>query len=126
MGAGFDHPPNAQYLTLRFFRLIKVNNNRSVQDVVSFAEYRSPAHKTTQAGNALFEYRSWLCQLKYDSEDDVDEAATPSQSSQLQEEPVDVIERKDSAGSVAGIKRHGEEDWSACLSPATRPGRETG
>jgi len=31
IGAGFDRPPNAQYFTLRFPRIVKIHNDRSVQ-----------------------------------------------------------------------------------------------
>lgn len=40
VSVGFDRLPNTQYLTLRFPRIIKIHNNRSVLDIISFAEYQ--------------------------------------------------------------------------------------
>lgn len=53
VGAGFDRPPNAQYLTLRFPRLVKIHSDRSVLDVMSFAEYQSLARVSMQTGSSL-------------------------------------------------------------------------
>lgn len=43
VGAGFDRPPNAQYLTLRFPHIVKVHHDRSasVQVVDDYAAYGS-------------------------------------------------------------------------------------
>lgn len=125
VGAGFDRPPNAQYLTLRFPRLVKIHSDRSVRDVMSFTEYQSLALASMQADDAQSEYGAWLCRLDYDSGDDLAEAATPSKSSQSQGGPVDVVDAKDPVDSVAGIKRRREEDRSACLSIAKRSRTET-
>jgi hypothetical protein len=122
VGGGFDRPPNAQYLTLCFPRLVKIHSDRSARDVMSFAEYQSLARESMQVGDTQSEYRSWLYQLDYDSGDDLDEATTPSKSSQ--EEPVNVVNAKDLIGSVAGIKRRREEDRSPGLCPAKRSRRE--
>jgi DNA ligase 4 len=38
MGAGFDKPANAEYFILRFLRVLKIHNNRSFKETVSFEE----------------------------------------------------------------------------------------
>jgi hypothetical protein len=108
VGAGFDRPSNAQFLTLRFPRLVKIHGDRSVRNVMSFAEYQSLARESMHVGDAQSTYRSWLCQLDYDSDDDLDEVATSSKSSQSQE-AANVAGAKYPAGSVAGIKRCRDE-----------------
>jgi DNA ligase-4 len=36
MGAGFDKPANARYFALRFLRVLKIHNDRSFKETVSF------------------------------------------------------------------------------------------
>jgi DNA ligase 4 len=38
MGTGFDKPANAKYFVLRFSRVLKIYNNRSFKETVSFKE----------------------------------------------------------------------------------------
>jgi DNA ligase 4 len=43
MGAGFDKPANARYFALRFPRVVKIHNDRSFKETVSFEELQEMA-----------------------------------------------------------------------------------
>ena len=43
MGAGFDKPANARYFVLRFPRVLKIHNDRSFKETVSFKELQEMA-----------------------------------------------------------------------------------
>ena len=43
MGAGFDKPANARYFVLRFPRVLKIHNDRSFKETVSFEELQEMA-----------------------------------------------------------------------------------
>jgi len=45
IGAGFNRSPNAQYFTLRFPRIVKIHNDRSVQS--RFSKTLCRLNKTT-------------------------------------------------------------------------------
>ena len=40
IGAGFDRPSNGNFLSLRFPRIVKVHEDRSIQDALDFDEYQ--------------------------------------------------------------------------------------
>ena len=44
VGAGFDKPTNARYYTLRFPRLLKIHEDRSIKDAIGFEELQELAH----------------------------------------------------------------------------------
>ena len=98
IGAGFDRPRNAQYLTLRFPRVVMIHSDQSVHDVVDFVKYQRLVQATMQVDHGLSTYGAWLCQLDNDSDDSQDEAITVSQASILQE-------RRVSGGSQAVRRR---------------------
>lgn len=85
VGAGFDRPSNARYLTLRFPRILKVHLDRSPVDVIGYEEYPRLAQASHEIGDPDAKYRSWLSKLDPESEDDVEAVATPSRSSDSQE-----------------------------------------
>ena len=45
MGAGFDKPANARYFALRFPRVLKIHNDRSFKETVSFEELQEIASR---------------------------------------------------------------------------------
>jgi DNA ligase-4 len=45
MGADFDKPANAKYFALRFLRVLKIHNNRSFKETVSFEELQKMASR---------------------------------------------------------------------------------
>ena len=55
VGAGFDKPANAGYFTLRFPRVLKVHDDRSFRDAVSFAELQEMAKRCLEIPNAYIE-----------------------------------------------------------------------
>lgn len=125
VGAEFDRPPNAQYLTLRFPRVIKIHDDRSVHDVVSFAGYQRLAQASMQVGNSPAEYGTWLCQLDYDGDDGRDEAATLSRSSSPQEVRSPDVDGASNLGmSVVEVKRRRDDSFVDSV-PVKRPKWET-
>jgi hypothetical protein len=86
VGAGFDRPADARYLTLRFPRIVKVHHDRSPDDAVDFTEYQSMAEAS--CGTADIdenEYRVWLAKLGYENIDGESEAVTTPRTSQSQD-----------------------------------------
>lgn len=45
MGAGFDKPANVDYHTLRFPRVLKIHNDRSMKDIIGFLELQQIARR---------------------------------------------------------------------------------
>jgi DNA ligase-4 len=45
MGASFDKPANAKYLALRFPRVLKIHNDRSFKETVSFEKLQKMASR---------------------------------------------------------------------------------
>jgi DNA ligase 4 len=45
MGTGFDKPANARYFTLRFPRVLKIHNDRSFKETVSFEKLQEMASR---------------------------------------------------------------------------------
>jgi DNA ligase 4 len=45
MGAGFDKPANSRYFALRFPRVLKIHDDRTFQDAVSFEELQEMARQ---------------------------------------------------------------------------------
>uniref|UniRef100_A0A8H7NHL9 ATP-dependent DNA ligase family profile domain-containing protein n=1 Tax=Bionectria ochroleuca TaxID=29856 RepID=A0A8H7NHL9_BIOOC len=67
VGASFDKPANAAYFTLRFPRVLKVHEDRSFKDVISFAELQEIATNCQGAPDDLRrEEESWLRRLRSD------------------------------------------------------------
>ncbi|CAH0055813.1 unnamed protein product [Clonostachys solani] len=65
VGAGFDKPANAAHFTLRFPRVLKVHEDRSFKDVISFAELQEIATKCQGTPDDLRrEEESWLRRLR--------------------------------------------------------------
>ncbi|KAK7219336.1 hypothetical protein V2G26_007339 [Clonostachys chloroleuca] len=65
VGAGFDKPANAGYFSLRFPRVLKVHEDRSFKDVISFAELQEIATKCQGKPDDLQkEEESWLRRLR--------------------------------------------------------------
>uniref|UniRef100_A0A8H7K6E6 ATP-dependent DNA ligase family profile domain-containing protein n=1 Tax=Bionectria ochroleuca TaxID=29856 RepID=A0A8H7K6E6_BIOOC len=65
VGAGFDKPANAAYFTLRFPRVLKVHEDRSFKDVISFVELQEIATKCQGKPDDLQkEEESWLRRLR--------------------------------------------------------------
>jgi len=75
IGAGFDRPANAQYLTLYFPRGVKIHHDRSLEDTVDFPEYQRIAEASCDGTDSdKNEYHSWLSKLDFEnvySEDEV-------------------------------------------------------
>ncbi|KAK5936544.1 hypothetical protein PMZ80_011231 [Knufia obscura] len=106
IGAGFDRPSNARYLTLRFPRVLKVHLDRSLGDAISYDEYQRAAQASREVGDPDTTYGSWLSKLDPESEDDVGATTTPSPASHSQESDLS----KENAPSAqvdrtTGIKR---------------------
>jgi DNA ligase-4 len=49
MGAGFDKPVNTRYFALRFSRMLKIHDDRSFKDTVSFEELQEMARRCREA-----------------------------------------------------------------------------
>lgn len=81
IGAGFDRPPNEQYLTLRFPRTLKVRSDRIVGEVVDFVRYQRLAESSLEKCKKHAQYASWPGRLDVDNAYDSDQTATPSQTS---------------------------------------------
>ena len=85
VGAGFDRPADARYLTLRFPRIVKVHHDRSLDDAINFTEYQSMAEVSCgMADHDENEYRLWLTKLGYENVDSESEAVTTPSTSQSQ------------------------------------------
>jgi len=85
VGAGFDRPSNARFLTLRFPRIVKVHLDRSPGDALGYDEYQRLAQASYDAGDPDTTYGSWLSRLDPESEDDVGATTTQSRASESQE-----------------------------------------
>jgi DNA ligase-4 len=48
VGAGFDKPANARYFTLRFPRVLKIHQDRTFKDTVSFDELQELARQSME------------------------------------------------------------------------------
>lgn len=55
LGAGFDKPANTGYFTLRFPRMLKVHDDRSFKDAVSFQELQGMARQCQTISNDRIE-----------------------------------------------------------------------
>ena len=66
ISAGFDRPPNVKYLTLRFPRIVKIHNDKPVDEVMSSEEYQRLAQSSLNASRVAG-YGSLLCKLEFDS-----------------------------------------------------------
>jgi hypothetical protein len=49
MGAGFDKPANTRYFALRFPRVLKIHDDHSFKDTVSFEELQEMARRCREA-----------------------------------------------------------------------------
>jgi DNA ligase-4 len=106
MGAGFDRPADARYLTLRFPRIVKVHHDRSPDDAVDFTEYQSMAEASCgMADHDENEYRVWLAKLGYENIDDESEAVTTPRTSQSQETESPDEEAQSKIDQRLGTKR---------------------
>ncbi|KAH7308931.1 hypothetical protein B0I35DRAFT_359966 [Stachybotrys elegans] len=64
VGAGFAKPANARYYTLRFPRVLKVHNDRSFRDTISFKELQEMAKRCVEIpDDQEQEERSWFRRL---------------------------------------------------------------
>lgn len=63
VGAGFDRPSNARFLTLRFPRIVKVHLDRPPGDALGYDEYQRLAQASYDAGDSDTTYGSWLSKL---------------------------------------------------------------
>uniref|UniRef100_A0A8H7K726 Uncharacterized protein n=1 Tax=Bionectria ochroleuca TaxID=29856 RepID=A0A8H7K726_BIOOC len=64
VGAGFAKPANARYYTLRFLRVLKVYNDRSFRDSISFKEMQEMAKRCVEMPyDQEQEERSWFRRL---------------------------------------------------------------
>jgi hypothetical protein len=65
MGAGFDKPANARYFVLRFSRVLKIHNDRSFKETVSFEELQEMAGQSREEPeNRETEEMYWLPRLR--------------------------------------------------------------
>ncbi|KAJ5563050.1 hypothetical protein N7461_001811 [Penicillium sp. DV-2018c] len=68
LGSGFDKPSNARYWTLRFPRILKVHDDRSLEEAVSFQELQCHAEAAravpTDELEELEEREKWSKRLK--------------------------------------------------------------
>jgi hypothetical protein len=64
MGAGFDKPANTRYFALRFPRGLKIHDDRSFKDTVSFEELQEMARRCREAPeDSEREETHWLGRL---------------------------------------------------------------
>jgi DNA ligase-4 len=80
VGAGFDKPANVGYFTLRFPRVLKVHEDRSFRDTVSFEELQGMAQRCLEkADDGKEEEKSWLGRLRgYEPVVDRSRTSSPS------------------------------------------------
>jgi DNA ligase-4 len=66
VGAGFDKPANARYFALRFPRVLKIHQDRTFKDTVSFNELQELAERSMEvpADNWSEEEMHWLEKLQ--------------------------------------------------------------
>ncbi|KAH6883508.1 hypothetical protein B0T10DRAFT_580496 [Thelonectria olida] len=65
VGAGFDKPANVRYFALRFPRVLKVHEDRSFRDTISFEELQEMAQRCLEIpDDAEQEEKSWLGRLR--------------------------------------------------------------
>ncbi|KAL6405695.1 hypothetical protein AUP68_10831 [Ilyonectria robusta] len=65
VGAGFDKPANIGYFALRFPRVLKVHEDRSFTDTISFEELQEMAQRCLEiAEDGEQEEKSWLRKLR--------------------------------------------------------------
>ncbi len=66
MGAGFDRPANVNYWTLRFPRIQKIHDDRTLGDVVSFVELQKLAREHQHLAPEKVDQRKnlWLTRLR--------------------------------------------------------------
>jgi DNA ligase 4 len=65
MGAGFDKPANARYFVLRFPRVLKIHNDRSFKETISFEELQEMAGQCREEPeNRETKEMHWLQRLR--------------------------------------------------------------
>ncbi|KAH7114682.1 hypothetical protein EDB81DRAFT_873452 [Dactylonectria macrodidyma] len=65
VGAGFDKPANVSYFALRFPRVLKVHEDRSFRDTISFEELQEMAQRCLEIpDDGEQEEKSWLRRLR--------------------------------------------------------------
>jgi DNA ligase-4 len=66
VGAGFDRPANARYFALRFPRVLKIHQDRTFKDTVSFNELQGLAERSMEVpvDNQSEEEMHWLEKLQ--------------------------------------------------------------
>ncbi|KAH7117288.1 hypothetical protein B0J13DRAFT_571206, partial [Dactylonectria estremocensis] len=80
VGAGFDKPANVGYFALRFPRVLKVHEDRSFRDTISFEELQEMAQRCLEIpDDGEQEEKSWLRRLR-GYEHPVDRSRTSSPS----------------------------------------------
>ncbi|KAI9758443.1 MAG: vacuolar protein sorting-associated protein 1 [Chaenotheca gracillima] len=67
MGGGFDRPADKTYSTLRWPRVVKVHEDRSIKETVSFAELQEMAEASEKASDdyASQDERDWIDKLEH-------------------------------------------------------------
>jgi DNA ligase-4 len=81
VGAGFDKPANVGYFALRFPRVLKVHEDRSFWDTISFKELQEMAQRCLETpDNGEEEEKSWLGRLRGYEHLRVDRSRTSSPS----------------------------------------------
>jgi DNA ligase 4 len=80
MGAGFDKPANARYFALRFPRVLKVHEDRSFRDTVSFEELQEMARRCGEVPeDGESEDVHWLTRLRnFDYQVEASRSGSPS------------------------------------------------
>ncbi|KAH7109337.1 hypothetical protein EDB81DRAFT_769177 [Dactylonectria macrodidyma] len=80
VGAGFDKPANVSYFALRFPRVLKVHEDRSFRDTISFEELQEMAQRCLEIpDDGEQEEKSWLRRLRgYEHLVDKSRTSSPS------------------------------------------------